>query len=101
MSLCGTICNPIVIPESGTPENPFLIPDNINEIPEAAQELALREGDTVINRPEHPITQHIPNPQYYNAYAQPDEYALLVIQLPRILLEPFLRLLNLFAMFYL
>ena len=55
----------------------------------------------VINSPEHPISQHISNPQHYNAYAQQDEYALLVILLPRILLEPLLWLLDLFAMFYL
>ena len=59
------------------------------------------EGIIVINRPEHLISQHIPNPQYYNAYAQHDEYTLLFILLPRILLEPLLRLLHLFAMFHL
>ena len=69
MSRYDTICNPIVIPESGTPENPFLIPDDINEIPEAALVLTLSEGATVINRPEYPISQHFPNLQYYNAYA--------------------------------
>ena len=101
MSRYCTICNLIVIPKSGTPENPFLIPDDINEIPEATQELPLREGATVINHPEHPISQLILNLQYYNAYAHQDEYTLLVILLPPILLEPLLGLLDLFAMFYL
>ena len=70
MSLYGTICNPIVILKSGTFDNLFLISDNIYEVPEAAQELALTEWATDINRPQYPISQHIPNPQYYNAYAQ-------------------------------
>ena len=64
MSRYRTICNSIVITESGILENPFLIPNDINEIPEAAQELTLREGATITNRPDNLISQHISNLQY-------------------------------------
>ena len=54
----------------GTYEDPIIIPDdNEIQIREAMQELAPREGATVINRPEYFLSQHIPNPQSYNAYA--------------------------------
>ena len=74
----------------GTFEDPIIIPDdNEIQIREATQELATREGATVINRPEYFLSQHIPNPQPYNAYV------LIVILLLRQLLEPLLYVLEL------
>ena len=44
----------------GTYEDPILIPDdNKIQIHEAMQELALREGATVMNCPEYFRSQHI------------------------------------------
>ena len=83
---------------SGTRENPIIIPDD-NEIQfrEATQELALREGATVMNHPEYFLSQHASKSQPYNAYAYQDTYALIVILLPRHLLEPLLYVLELFT----
>ena len=50
-----------------------------------------------MNRPEYFLSQHIPNPQPYNAYAHQNAYALIVILLPRHLLEPLLYVLELFT----
>ena len=50
--------------ELGTYEDLIIIPDdNEIKIHEATQELAPREGATVINHPEYFSSQHIPNPQ--------------------------------------
>ena len=78
--------------QPGTYENQIIIPDD-NKI----QILAIREGATVMNRPETFLSQHIPNPQPYNAYVYQDAYALIVILLPRHLLEPLLYILKLFT----
>ena len=69
--------------QSGTYENPIIIPDdNEIQICEATQELALREGASVMNRPKYFLSQHISNPQPYNAYTHQDAYALIIILLP-------------------
>ena len=85
----------------GTYEDPIIIPDdNEIQIYQATQELAPREGATVINRPEYFLTQHNPNSQSYNVYTHQDAYALLVTLLPRQLLEPLLYVLELFTGFF-
>ena len=49
--------------QTGTYENPIIIPDdNEIQIRKATQELALREVATVMNRPKYFLSQHIPNP---------------------------------------
>ena len=47
-----------------------------------SEERKKRYQPRVINRPEYFLSQHIPNPQSYNAYAHQDAYALIVILLP-------------------
>ena len=85
----------------GTYEDPIIIPDdNEIQIRKATQELAPKEGATVINRPEYFLSQHIPNPQSYNTSPHQDVYVLIVILLRRHLLEPLLYVLELFATFF-
>ena len=82
----------------GTYEYPIMIPDdNEIQIHEATQELAPREGATVMNRPEYFLSQHITNPLPYNTYAHQDAYALMMILLPQHLLKPLLYILELFT----
>ena len=50
-----------------------------------------------MNRLEYFLSQHISNLQPYNAYVHQDTYALIVILLPRYLLEPLLYVLELFT----
>ena len=84
--------------QPGTYENLIIIPnDNKIQIHEARQELALREGATIMNRPEYFLSQHIPNPQPYNANTHQNAYALIVILLPGHLLEPLLYVLEFFT----
>ena len=89
MNQLGTYGDPIIIPE-----------DNDVQIREATQEVAPRQGATVINSPEYFLTQHNPNSQSYNVYIHQDAYALLVTLLPRQLLEPLLYVLELFTGFF-
>ena len=81
-----------------TYENPIIIPDdNERKILKATQELALKEGATVMKCPKYFLSQQIPNPQPYHAYSNQDAYVLLVILWPRHLLEPLLYILELFT----
>ena len=51
----------------------------------------------VMNRDEYLLSQHIPMPQPYNAYAHQDASALTVILLPQYLLGPLLYVLKVFT----
>ena len=53
-----------------------------NRVLMLVHDITLREGATVMNSLVYFFSQHIPNPQHYNAYVPQDTYALIVILLP-------------------